>query len=193
MSKTRLWIILLLALLSLIIIGLNLTNNARTPATATGNSQEPTYRSDQAITQVYSPEGQLTYKLIASQVQYYAEQHLSWFTRPQLTLYDQNKIATWRISADRAKLTDNDKMLYLYQNVQVNSLVDEAPIKKISTEEAQVNLTSQDVTSDSAVTIYGANFTSAGLKMRGNLRERKATLIEQVKTSYEIPKRAVAP
>ena len=79
-------------------------------------------------------------------------------------------------------------MLYLYGHVEVDSLTPDAQLQKIKTDNARVNLITQDVSSDDEVTLFGVGFTSNGMKMRGNLRDKTAELIEKVKTSYEIQK-----
>ncbi|MVZ11216.1 lipopolysaccharide ABC transporter substrate-binding protein LptC, partial [Enterobacteriaceae bacterium 8376wG6] len=43
------------------------------------------------------------------------------------------------------------------------------------------------------VTLYGTNFTSTGMKMRGNLRTKTAELIDKVKTNYEIQNQKTTP
>lgn len=85
----------------------------------------------------------------------------------------------------KAKLTKNN-MLYLDGNVIAETLLDNAKLQRVMTESAVVNLTTQDITSDTMVTIKGQNFSSTGLKLTGNLQQQIATLKEQVKTHYEI-------
>ena len=72
----------------------------------------------------------------------------------------------------------------------VNSLTTTSQLEKIKTDNAEINLITQDISSDDQVTLYGANFTSEGMKMRGNLRSKTAKLIEKVKTYYEVQPRA---
>ncbi|WPM84590.1 LPS export ABC transporter periplasmic protein LptC [Apirhabdus apintestini] len=191
MSKTRRWVIILLALAALILIGVNLTSrDGDTPAKVDNN--EPTYKSEHSTTPVYNPQGGLNYRLIAQHVEYFSEPAISWFTLPVMTMYDKDKIETWSIRADRAKLT-NDRMLYLYGHVEVNALTADAQLRKITTDNAQINLVTQDVTSNDLVTLYGTTFNSSGLKMRGNLRSKTAQLIEKVRTSYEIQNKQTQP
>ncbi|WP_058910819.1 LPS export ABC transporter periplasmic protein LptC [Entomohabitans teleogrylli] len=184
MSKTRRWIITLLALLALILIGVNLVDRDEAPPPVTSDN-EPTYKSDQSTTLVYSPEGALSYRLVTKHVEYFSSTSVSWFTQPIVTTYDSDQKATWSIRADRAKLTQ-ERMLYLYGHVEVNALSADSQLRKITTDSAQINLVTQDVTSDDLVTLYGTTFNSSGLKMRGNLRSKTAELIEKVRTSYEI-------
>ncbi|ELQ5982397.1 LPS export ABC transporter periplasmic protein LptC [Cronobacter sakazakii] len=191
MSKTRRWVIILLALAALVLIGINLADQDESGPT-TVNSNEPTYQSEQSNTLVYSPEGALNYRLIAQHVEYFSDDGVSWFTQPVMTTFDTNKVPTWSVKADRAKLT-NDRMLYLTGHVEVNALTPDSQLRKITTDKAEINLVTQDVTSDTLVTLYGTSFNSSGLKMRGNLRSKNAELIEKVRTSYEIQNKQTQP
>ncbi|WP_436874251.1 LPS export ABC transporter periplasmic protein LptC [Kosakonia sacchari] len=191
MSKTRRWVIILLALAALVLIGINLTAQDDASPVATNNA-DPTYKSQHTDTVVYSPEGALNYRLIAQNVEYFSAEGVSWFAQPVLTTFDENKVPTWSIKSDKAKLTD-DKMLYLYGHVEVNALTADAQLRKITTDNAQINLVTQDVTSNDQVTLYGTTFNSTGLKMRGNLRSKNAELIEKVRSSYEIQNKQTQP
>ncbi|WP_431224865.1 LPS export ABC transporter periplasmic protein LptC [Serratia sp. L9] len=192
MSKTKLWITVVLMVIVLALIGWNMTDFGDDDSSVPINNEDPTYQSQHTVTIVYSPTGKLNYKLVAEEVKYYAADELSWFTQPVMTLFDENAVATWSVRADRAKLT-KDRMLYLYGHVEVNSLTTTSQLEKIKTENAQVNLITQDVSSDDEVTLFGTNFTSNGMKMRGNLRNKTAELIDKVKTNYEIQNQKTTP
>lgn len=185
MSKTKRWLTVLLLLVALVLIGLNLTDEDAGPALVAPNTGEPTYQSEHTVTLVYNPVGGLNYRLVSEHVEHFADEQISWFTQPVATMYDDSKIATWTVRSDKAKLT-SDKMLYLYGHVQVDSLTATSQLQHIRTDNAVVNLVTQDVSSDDEVTLYGIGFNSKGMKMRGNLRNKTAELIEKVKTSYEI-------
>lgn len=189
MSKTKLSLTIVLMLIALGLIGWNLADFDDNKTIVPPDDKEPTYQSQQMVTIVYNPEGQLNYKLTAEDVKYYATPEDTWFTKPVMIMYDKDKVATWSVRSDRAKLT-KDRMLYLYDNVEVNSLTTTSQLERIKTNSADVNLVTQDISSDDHVTLYGANFTSEGMKMRGNLRSRTAKLIEKVKTYYEVQPKA---
>ncbi|MDF7679260.1 LPS export ABC transporter periplasmic protein LptC [Enterobacteriaceae bacterium ESL0689] len=191
MSKTRRWVIILLSLVALILVGLNLTET-NAPFQLQIQSDAPTYTSEHTDTVVYNPEGALSYRLVADHVAYFSAQELSWFTHPIMTLYNVNKEPDWSVRADKAKLT-KDRMLYLYGHVEVKALTIDSQLRKITTDNALINLVTFDVTSDDVVTLYGTTFNSSGLKMRGNLRSKTAELIEKVKTSYEIQNTQTQP
>ncbi|MBC8948550.1 LPS export ABC transporter periplasmic protein LptC [Xenorhabdus sp. TS4] len=191
MSKIQSWLIAILALIALALIGWNFSNVNDNTSSAIVDDGYPTYQTQEAITFVYDPEGKLTYKLVADDVKNYTETKLTWFTNPVLITFAPNgtpgtPIATWTVRANKAKMTQ-DKMLYLYGDVQVDSLNDASQLQRITTDNAIVNLTTQDVASDDRVTLIGVGLKSVGMKMRGNLRNKTAELIEKVTTQYEIP------
>lgn len=185
MSRTRLWITVMLVVIALALIGWNLADFGDDDAPVPISDQQPTYQSQRTVTIVYNPTGKLNYKLVAEEVRYYTADELSWFTQPVMTLFDEHAAATWSVRAERAKLT-KDRMLYLYGHVEVNSLTTTSQLEKIKTDNAQVNLITLDIASDDEVTLFGTNFTSNGMRMRGNLRDKTAELIDKVKTNYEI-------
>ncbi|MDC9595822.1 LPS export ABC transporter periplasmic protein LptC [Xenorhabdus anantnagensis] len=191
MSKIQSWLIAILALIALALIGWNLSNVNDDTSSPIVDDGYPTYQTKEAVTFVYDPTGKLAYKLVADDVKNYTETKLTWFTNPVLTTFDPNSapgtlIATWTVRANKAKLT-KDNMLYLYGDVQVDSLTDASQLQRITTDNAIVNLITQDVASDDQATIIGVGLKSVGMKMRGNLRNKTAELIEKVSTRYEIP------
>ncbi|EGY29358.1 hypothetical protein Rin_00006710 [Candidatus Regiella insecticola 5.15] len=76
-------------------------------------------------------------------------------------------------------------MLYLYGHVEVNNLTAISQLQKITTDNAEVNLINQNISSNDDVNLYGVGFTVNGMKMRGNLRNQTVELSEKVKTHYE--------
>ncbi|WP_434525813.1 LPS export ABC transporter periplasmic protein LptC [Photorhabdus asymbiotica] len=185
MDKIKSWPAIILTLITLALIGWNLSDSDENQLSSATDNNQPTYQSQETITFVYDPTGKLTYKLVSDDVQNYAESKITWFTKPVLITYDSNAIATWTVRSNKAKLT-NDRMLYLYGDVQVDSLTDTSQLQRITTENAVVNLVTQDVSSDDKVTLIGVGLKSVGMKMRGNLRNKTAELIEKVNTYYEI-------
>lgn len=185
MSKMKLILTVILTLIAVSLIGWNMADMNDKKLAIPPDDKQPTYQSQQMVTIVYNPEGQLSYKLTAEEVKYYVASEATWFTKPLMIIFDKDTVATWSVRADQAKLTKN-QMLYLYGNVEVNSLTTASQLENIKTDNADINLITQDISSNDHVTLYGANFTSEGMKMRGNLRSKTAKLIEKVKTYYEV-------
>lgn len=146
-------------------------------------SNEPIYQSDNMETVIYDLLGNLSYRITASNVKYFENIGNTEFQEPNITLYNQDHAITWQIIAKYATLTQN-KLLYLNEDVVLTNQLTDSQIKEIITDTAKIDLTTQAVTSDGLVTIKGANFTSTGLGLLGNLRNKTADILENVKTYY---------
>lgn len=185
MKKYKKWITLILAIIILVLVGLTIAYFTNKTAQKEIKIQAPAHQSQHTLTVAYSPNGKLSYTLVAEDVKYYSSDEVSWITKPVMTLFDENALEIWLVQGDKAKLTKN-RILYLYGHVEANNLSTIYKVKTLKTESAQVNLITQDVYSDEKVTLYGTHFTSQGMSMHGNLRKKTANLINNVKTNYEI-------
>ena len=145
-------------------------------------SHQPLYQSSEMMSIFYDPSGKPRYKIVALQVEFFDERKETLFQSPNITLYDENGEAKWHIQSNNARLT-HDKLLYLNDNVQLNNLLPDIQLQTIRTQKAKVDLVTQIVTSDDEVIIQGANFTSHGTGLLGNLREKTAKILKNV-TSY---------
>ena len=154
-------------------------------------SDSPDYTANRMETTLYSIDGRKQYVATADQVEYFQKNGDTVFKSPVVYLFETAKtnpeglVRSWKLSADQAKIT-NDKILYLDNNVAIQSLLPESKIHSLNTSSAVVNLTTQDITSDTIVSVVGQGFTTTGKSMIGNLRQQVATLKEQVQTHYEI-------
>lgn len=161
--------------------------------------EKPEYIGQKMETVVFSPTGEKQYVALSDKVEHFTFDGHTDFTKPVVYVLDvpinkddtesavKNQIESWKLTADKATLS-KDNMLSLKGNVVAQSLVESSKLQRIATESAVVNLKTQDITSNSMVTINGQNLTSTGLKLTGNLKQQTATLKEQVKTHYEIQK-----
>ncbi|MDD7569064.1 MAG: LPS export ABC transporter periplasmic protein LptC [[Actinobacillus] rossii] len=161
--------------------------------------EKPEYIGQKMETVVFSPTGEKQYVALSDKVEHFTFDGHTDFTKPVVYVLDvpinkddtesavKNQIESWKLTADKATLS-KDNMLSLKGNVVAQSLVESSKLQRIATESAIVNLKTQDITSNSMVTINGQNLTSTGLKLTGNLKQQTATLKEQVKTHYEIQK-----
>ena len=161
-------------------------------ATLIKKEESPEYIGHKMSTVVYSPTGKKQYLATSDKVEYYDYDGHTNFEQPLVYLFEIENQKTqqkesWKLSADRAILT-KDNMLYLKGNVIAETLLPQSKLQRIETEDAKVNLNTQDISSDNTVKINGQNFTSTGLKLTGNLQQQIANLKEQVKTYYEINK-----
>ena len=146
-------------------------------------SDTPIYQSDDMITNIYDISGEIIYKIESVKVRHFDESNNTEFDLPNLTIYDREHSATWNIHSQTATLT-NDKLIYLNQNVQLDNLTTDAQLQHVLTDNAIIDLTTQNVTSKDLVTIKGVGFFSTGQGLIGNLRTKTANILENIKTYY---------
>lgn len=181
MSSTQKFFTIILTLIALVLIGLKQTDSDE--FLPDPDNSQPTYQSQQMVTLAYEPTGLLGYQLISEDVKHFTESKETWFSKPFMTVFGKNAEPIWTVKADQAKLTQ-DRQLYLYDNIQIDNLDVNPQIKQINAQDAHINLITQDITSDHEVTLKGPFFSSTGLKLKGNLRDKTAELIENVETTY---------
>lgn len=147
-------------------------------------STMPIYQSDAMVTNVYDLSGEISYKIESAHVKYFDNSDYTEFDLPNVTLYDENHVTTWKIKAKKATLT-NDKLIYLYQDVQLDNLVPDAQLQQVKTDNALVNLNTQHVTSKDPVFLKGIGFYSTGIGLDGDLQAKTADILENIKTYYK--------
>lgn len=180
---------LIYILLILFVVGLYYYQSKETENIAIASidlSKHPVYQSERMLTTIYNPLGYLSYKIVAFNVKHFDDSGNTEFLSPDITFYNQEGVATWNIQANNATLT-RDRLLYLNNKVQLDNLLPDTQLQRIITDNANVNLNTQIVTSDDHVTIQGTNFTSTGTGLRGDLRDKTADILENVKTHYNTP------
>lgn len=149
-------------------------------------SQQPIYEGTNATTSVYLPSGKISYRLLAKQVRYFDSRRETEFEQPNITIYSNDGIPTWYIEAKTAQLT-HEQLLYLDNDIELENLQPNAQLQNITTEHAIIDLITSNVTSDDYVKIVGSSFTSTGIGLFGNLQNKTADILENVKTYYNAP------
>ncbi|URJ23183.1 LPS export ABC transporter periplasmic protein LptC [Blochmannia endosymbiont of Camponotus sp. C-003] len=144
-----------------------------------------THQGNDIIVNIYNKTGQLQFKLTAHCIQHFSNQKITWFMYPSITSFNNKNIPTWKIIANQAKL-NSEQTLHLYGYVHINNLINNTCFQSIITNQATINLITQDIISNETVIIHGHYFYSVGMKMYANLHTQTAKLIDNAQTCYEI-------
>ncbi|WP_320411727.1 LPS export ABC transporter periplasmic protein LptC [Candidatus Blochmanniella camponoti] len=144
-----------------------------------------THQGNDVTINVYSKTGQLKFKLTAHCIQHFSNQRITWFICPSIIAFDDKNIPKWKIIANQAKLSC-EETLHLYGYVYINNLVHDGYFQSIITNQATINLITQDIMSNEKVIIHGHYFYSVGMKMHANLHTQTAKLFDNAQTCYEI-------
>ncbi|URJ29748.1 LPS export ABC transporter periplasmic protein LptC [Blochmannia endosymbiont of Camponotus sp.] len=149
------------------------------------NKEIYTHQGNNVVINTYYTTGQLKFKLTAYCIQHFSNQKITWFKHPNVTAFNEKNTPIWKITANQARL-DHGKILHLHGHVHMNNLIDSAYFQSIKTNQAIINLITQDIIADKKVIIHGRYFYSVGMKMHANLHTQTIKLIDSTQTYYEI-------
>lgn len=145
----------------------------------------PDYTGNRMSTSVFDLEGKPEYYAEAEEIKRYEESEKTEFTNPLVNLFDKlTALKQWKLSADHAEI-NAERILTLSGNVTLQALEPTSKLQRIETDHLSVNLTTQDVFTDSEVKSQGLGFTTSGIGLKGNLKQQVATLLKDVKSYIE--------
>ncbi|WP_417358122.1 LPS export ABC transporter periplasmic protein LptC [Gallaecimonas pentaromativorans] len=132
----------------------------------------------------FNEKGQLSMQVNAQSMAHYGLRQETWLTEPKFELYDQDKRSPWRITADKAKVTAQ-RLVDLQNNVIIQSLIKDAPITRVDTDNLELDLDSKTMNTDAPVVIVGPGYTTKGVGLDAMLDGQQVRLKSQVSTEYE--------
>ena len=145
----------------------------------------PDYIGNRMSTSVFDLEGKPEYYAEAEEIKRYEESEKTEFTNPLVNLFDKlTALKQWKLRADHAEI-NAERILTLSGNVTLQALEPTSKLQRIETDHLSVNLTTQDVFTDSEVKSQGLGFTTSGIGLKGNLKLQVATLLKNVKSYIE--------
>ena len=145
----------------------------------------PDYTGNRMSTSVFDLEGKPEYYAEAEEIKRYEESEKTEFTNPLVNLFDKlTALKQWKLRADHAEI-NAERILTLSGNVTLQALEPTSKLQRIETDHLSVNLTTQDVFTDSEVKSQGLGFTTSGIGLKGNLKQQVATLLKDVKSYIE--------
>jgi len=145
----------------------------------------PDYTGNRMSTSVFDLEGKPEYYAEAEEIKRYEESEKTEFTNPLVNLFDKlTALKQWKLSADHAEI-NAERILTLSGNVTLQALEPTSKLQRIETDHLSVNLTTQDVFTDSEIKSQGLGFTTTGVGLKGNLKQQVATLLKDVKSYIE--------
>ena len=143
------------------------------------------YTGNLMSTSVFDLDGKPEYYAEAEEIKRYEESEKTEFTNPLVNLFDKlTALKQWKLSADHAEI-NAERILTLSGNVTLQALEPTSKLQRIETDHLSVNLTTQDVFTDSEVKSQGLGFTTTGVGLKGNLKQQVATLLKDVKSYIE--------
>ncbi|SES90792.1 LPS export ABC transporter periplasmic protein LptC [Thorsellia anophelis] len=176
---------ILLILVALTLIGIKFADmDTNDNLNEEPNEDSPTYIATETKTLAYDELGKLSHELLAKFAKNRADSGKSELKDPILIIFGETGKPDWKVSAERADIDEN-RLLFLQGNVKVNRLEAVAILDNIVTESASIDLNTQDIMSEVAVTLEGDGFSSKGNGLIGNIKSQQAKLLNNVMSIYQ--------
>lgn len=149
---------------------------------------QPDFVAQNVVTREFDSNGRLTRHLESRFTEYFRSIDMAQLQEPRLTLYNQQGIPEWKISAKEGVWNVGDNAV-LRNDIHVDGLLPDAMVRTIDTSYLELDLNSKDVRSNSKVIAKGDLVQTEGVGLKGNLDKRYFELLEQSHAIYFNQKR----
>jgi len=145
---------------------------------------QPDFTARGLQTRLFESGGDLAHQLDAEGMAHYIQIGLTELTQPTYTVYTQDDLATWQISAEQGTFYD-DQTLILERGVEIISLQPDTAIQRVITEYLVIDMAAESMRTDYPVTLFGPQLTIRGDGLKADLYAEKMELNRHVKTVFE--------
>lgn len=148
------------------------------------SAETPDFIAESLKSAIYSDDGILSHEIQADRMEHYTHLKLTHFERPNYTLYPKNSDSPWYVSAKEATLYDNNNVI-LKNTIRITSTQADSLVREIHGKKLTLDLNTNIISSEQAVTVYGNSFTMIGTGLVIDLNTKQMTLTEHDQTTYE--------
>ena len=184
MSLLSRWAIVIF-LLGACLYGLTEWRNAnKKPTDAIDSDLAPDFIAESLKSAIYNPEGTLSHEIEADRMEHYTELEFTHFELPNYTLYPKKSGSPWQVSAKEATLYNNNRVV-LKNTIRITSTEKDFLIQEVHGKTLELDLTTNIISSNQKVIVYGKNFTMYGTGLIIDINTTQMTLTEHDKTTFK--------
>lgn len=148
------------------------------------DNEKPIFIGNKISNTTFDLDGLRSYQIDSEHLEYFENAGYTDFVKPVLWVFQDGENTEWRISANSAVLNKKNE-LNLTGNVRMFNLLPNSDIKVIKTNNLHLNIETQAFHTQDHVTITGPAFINEGDGMAGNMKQKVAKLLKNVKSRYE--------
>jgi lipopolysaccharide export system protein LptC len=189
MLNLRNFVLLSLVVLTVVVLTRETETTTEAPARVAALLQEDfDYYITSMSSRRFDLTGKLTYKLDATRVTHYPETDLVKLENPEF-FYFEDEAAPWELAATTGNLSNhpvrNEQHLELLSDVSVRRPMEDGNFVTVTTEKLDVFPDSEEVTTESPVTLEAKGSRLEGIGMRAFFNEERIDLFNTVRGSYQ--------
>lgn len=147
--------------------------------------QRPDYIVEDLSGVEYNKLGLINSRVSAKQMEHFDATNMTYFTQPVYLIYPDNRQGKWRLRADKGTLNKVTGKVTLEDNVIIDSLSPEQPLRTVKTDFLELDLNTKIMTSNKRIYVTGVDFTIEGKGLYADLNAQTVKLTSQVEGTYE--------
>ncbi len=187
MNKRTLLLIGLFALIAVLVLWQPW--QSKTPALEQSATEQliPDFTAENLVTRIFESNGRLSHRIRAAHMAHFSQQKITELLEPvyitHLESLSEGASELWQVQASTGRFY-NDEKLELITKVEVTNLSNIGYIRNISTDYLAIDLNTQQMYTESAVTISGPQFLIRGIGLTVDIESQQMELIQHVETIY---------
>ncbi len=187
MNRRTLFLISLLAIVAILVLWQPWQQEQEVPAVTELEQQTPDFTAENLVTRIFESNGRLSHRIRAAHMAHYSQQNLTKLTLPVYitNIENQPEGATelWQVKASEGRFY-NDEKLELITQVELTNLSNIGYIRNITTDYLAIDLNTQQMYTESPVTISGPQFLIRGIGLTVDIESQQLELIQHVETIF---------
>ncbi|WKE66051.1 LPS export ABC transporter periplasmic protein LptC [Gallaecimonas kandeliae] len=149
-------------------------------------AQQPDGIAEDLQVRQFDDNGQLSMQVNADSMTHFSSKQETLLTSPRFELYDKEQHKPWQIRAERA-IVSQQRLVDLRNDVIIQSLTEDAPVRRVDTDNLRLDLASKTMDTEAPVTIIGPGYITRGIGLEAKLEGQQVRIKSQVSTEYEQP------
>ncbi|QSX34104.1 LPS export ABC transporter periplasmic protein LptC [Shewanella avicenniae] len=158
--------------------------NEQQPTTVS-TVERPDYVADNLKSVSFDENGKVSTRVSATHMAHFADTDTTLFEKPIYHIYPDNGDAQWKMSADQGQLNRTQHKVVLQNNVMIDAITPKDPIRSLTTEYLELDVSTMIMTSPEQVFMSGSGFNASGVGLYADLNAQQLKLLSDIKGTYE--------
>ncbi|KFZ38863.1 hypothetical protein HR45_00195 [Shewanella mangrovi] len=153
--------------------------------TVVSTEAQPDYVADNLKSVSFDENGKIATRVSATHMEHFADTDTTVFEQPIYHIYPDNGDAQWKMSAEQGQLNRTQHKVVLQNNVMIDAITPDDPIRSLTTQYLELDVSTMIMTSQEQVFMKGSGFHASGIGLYADLNAQQLKLLSDIKGTYE--------